>query len=240
MRDVSVRTIGQGPQIVMLPGLAVSRYLHRTQDLLAAEATVSLVDLPGTGDAPDADHNLGVPEDCAAVSAWLESTVDGPIVLTGHSYGALLAARLAASHRDQVRAVVLASPTVDPAYRSLPHLILRWLIDSRREPRSLRNFQLPEQRRAGVRRMLSMVLSSVADDPLPWLEKTAAPVTIIRGCRDALSTREWCEALAHRPGGQCRTVPGVPHAFPFNHPEPYASAVRDAVTRTMTDGKRNR
>ncbi len=233
-----MRTVGDGPRIVMLPGLAVSRYLRRTQDMLATGATVSLIDLPGTGDAPDAPHDLGVAEDCAAVSAWLRSTVDGPVLLTGHSYGALLAARLAAEHSDLVSALVLASPTVDPAYRSLPRLLVRWLIDSRREPRALRRFQRPEQQRAGMRRMLSMVWSSLADDPQRWLEKTGIPVTVIRGCRDALSTREWCESLAHRPAGQCRTVPGVPHAFPFDHPEPYAAAVRDALVRLMSDGKR--
>jgi pimeloyl-ACP methyl ester carboxylesterase len=224
----------------MLPGLAVSRYLRPTQDILAAGATVSLVDLPGTGDAPDARPTFGVPQDCAAVAAWLESTVDGPVVLTGHSYGALLAARLAATHQDRVKAVVLASPTVDPAYRSLPKLIVRWLVDSQREPRSLNGFQWPEQRRAGLRRMLSMVLSSLADDPQRWLAKTPVPVTVVRGCNDALSTREWCESLAHRPSGQCRTVPGVPHAFPFDHPEPYAAAVRGAVARMMADGKQEK
>lgn len=224
------RAKGEGPSVVMLPGLGVSRYLWPTQDLLASmDLRVHLLDLPGTGLAADAPEYLGVADDSAAVTYWLRTRLRGPVVLVGHSYGSLLAARVAAAAPATVKGIVLGGPTPDPAYASFAGLVYRWLIDSAREPRSLGTFQRPEQRRAGIRRMLSILRSIPDEDVRWWLGKTAAPVTVVRGSRDALSTPEWCRLLADRPGGRFREIPAAAHAFPYRHPAGFAAAIRETA-----------
>ena len=84
-----------------------------------------------------------------------------------------------------------------------------------------------------MRRLVAMTLSMLRDDPERWLGATSVPVTVVRGSLDALSTPAWARRLAVRPGGELVEVPDVPHAFPFDHPEALADAVRSTLTRTM-------
>ena len=127
------------PDVVMVPGMAVSRYLRATRDLLADDTRVHLLELPGTGRAADLSRPMstGLSQDAVAVTWWVRSFLPGPVALVGHSYGAQVVARVAAALPDQVVAVVLASPTVDPAFRSLPRLWARWLADTRKAPEGL-------------------------------------------------------------------------------------------------------
>lgn len=214
--------------------MAVARYLCATQDLLATTCRTTLLHFPGTGPAPNGPKRaLGLVEDVAAVASWLSSNGSGRAVLVGHSYGALVAPQLAVAVPERVGALVLASPIVDPAFRSVPRLAAAWLRDALREPGKLSKLQRSEQRRAGVRRLIAMTLSMLRDDVERWLGATQVPITVVRGSLDALSTPTWASRLAARPGGALVEVPGVPHAFPFDHPEALADAVRSTLVRTQ-------
>lgn len=226
---VGVTSMGAGPDVVIAPGLAVTRYFAATQRLLARRVRAHLIAFPGIGNAPDASWRLGLRDDAVAMSDWLRGNIDRPVVLVGHSYGSQVAACSALLVREKVRALVLAGPTVDPAFRSWHGLLGRWLRDTVHEPAGLPKLQRPEQRRAGVRRIATMVRSMLADDMEVWLRYIDIPVTVVRGEREPLCSAEWAAKLADRPGGRLVTVPGAVHAFPYDRPAAMADAVLETV-----------
>ncbi|MBO0829330.1 MAG: alpha/beta hydrolase [Streptosporangiales bacterium] len=216
--------IGTGPDVVVVPGLGVSRYLERAQRLIARRARVHRLELPGTADGDQPGAVLTLAGDAAAVISWLrEHTPDGA-VLVGHSYGTQVAARVAAAVPRLVRGLVLASPTLDPAYRHLPVLLVRWRMDDARAARGLAETNRPQQRGTGARRIAAMAVSMLADDIETSLRRVSAPVTIMRGERDALATERWVRHLAATADADYLNVPGN-HTFPFDRPEELAAAV---------------
>jgi pimeloyl-ACP methyl ester carboxylesterase len=221
--------MGTGPDVVVIPGLGVSRYLERTQRLIARRARVHRLELPGTADGGQPGSVLTLAGDTAAVISWLrEHTPDGA-VLVGHSYGTQVAARVAAAVPHLIRGLVLASPTIDPAYRHVPMLVVRWRIDDARAARGLAETNRPQQRGTGARRLLAMTISMLADDIETSLRRATVPTTIVRGERDGLSTAAWVRHLATTAGAEHLSVPGN-HTFPFDRPEDLASAVLKYVS----------
>ncbi|MPY81086.1 MAG: alpha/beta fold hydrolase [Actinophytocola sp.] len=221
-----------GPDVVIVPGLAVSDYLREAQDRIAASTRVHLLDLPGVGAAADVDRPPTLRDDAAAVTGWLRARMAGAVILVGHSYGTQVAVRAAAADGRLVRGLVLASPTVDPAYRSAARLLPRWLRDLSRQPEGPLRLNRPQQRRAGRRRLFAMVASMLADDPEHWLVQVDAPVSVLLGNRDVFVTGRWVRRLADRPDAALTRVPGGTHTFPFDHPEALVSAVRAIAERT--------
>lgn len=226
-----------GPDVVLLPGLAVSRYLRPAQGMLSAWARVHLLEYAGTGRARDVRCTPSLADDVAAVRGWLDRHVPGRFLLVGHSYGSQVACRVAAAEGDRVRALVLASPTVDPAFRSPARLIAHWLRDKRHEPSRLGSIEAAEHRRARWPRKVAMLASLLADDPERWLAESRVPVTVVRGERDALSTLRWAQRLTERPDARLVRVPDGPHTFPLGQPEALAAAVRATYER-VEDGCR--
>ncbi|MET9021724.1 alpha/beta hydrolase [Actinopolymorpha sp. NPDC004070] len=229
---VAVTSVGAGTDVVFLSGMAVYRYLRTTRDLVARRARAHIVHLPGTGDAPDPPRPVGLPGDVAATVDWLEQNPEvGPVVLVGHSYGCQVAGRVAAALPDRVTALVLAGPSIDPAYRTWPRLLARFALESGATPAHLGLMQLSEQRRAGARRMLAIVRSMLADDPEKTLARVHVPMTVVRGEDDRLCTEQWARRLADRPGGSYVRVEGGMHAFPYDRPEALADAVKAHLPR---------
>lgn len=222
---MSVSTMGAGPDVVLVPGLAVSNYLVPAQRALAADARVHLLDLPGVGAAADASGPLTLREDAAAVTGWLRLCLQSPAIVVGHSYGTQVVMRAAAADGRFVRAVVLASPTVDPVARSARQLLLRWRRDTNTHQRELVRVNRPQQRRAGLARITAMAVSMLADIPERWLAQIDAPVSVLVGTADAFGTQEWGQALADRTHGRFFRVEGGTHTFPFERPDPLVAAV---------------
>jgi pimeloyl-ACP methyl ester carboxylesterase len=191
---------------VIVPGLAVARYLLPTvRCVRAAGFRCDLVRLPTRGPA------LGVPEYAALVADQLRGR---EVVLVGHSSGTQVAAM--AAREVPVRRLVLGSPTVDPAYRTVPRVVSRWLVDGTREPASLARQEFPEWGKAGPRR-IAVLLRSMLRHPLEdLLTAVTCPVTLVRGGRDPICRDAWVEKLAW--GHELVTVPGQPHAFPYQDP----------------------
>jgi len=104
---------GTGPVVVLLHGyLSSLRYWDELRAVLEADHTVIAIDLLGFGGSPkprrmayDYDDHL----------AWVQRTlehcgVQGPVVLAGHSMGALLSLRYASCHPENVRKLLLLNP----------------------------------------------------------------------------------------------------------------------------------
>lgn len=232
---VSVHSVGEGPDVVLVPGLAVSRYLRPAQELLAAGARVHLIEYPGTADAPDVSGTPALRDDAAALSRWLRDRLGRPALLVGHSYGTQVAARAAAADDGCVNGLLLASPTLDPKYRALRKVVPALLADGRTHSAELVATNRPQQRRAGLARLFAMATSMLADAPERWLAQVAAPVTVLMGSNDALGTQTWGRQLANRQGDRFVPVAGGRHTFPFDQPGTLAHAVRTCLGRTRTD-----
>jgi pimeloyl-ACP methyl ester carboxylesterase len=199
-------------------GLAVADYLMPGLAAFAGWTRAHLLELPGFDGAP-APRGLTVEEFGNAVRDWLAVRRLGPVVLAGHSSGTQVAADAAVANPDVV-GVVLASPMIDPAARGPVRLAVRWLRDGRREPPGLIASQRPEWRRAGLRRLAHLVhvhRRYVIEEPAARL---SAPLLVIRGRDDTLSTAGWGRRLAAlAPDGRYLELAGA-HTFPWRDPTP--------------------
>ncbi|MHB8646447.1 MAG: alpha/beta fold hydrolase [Thermomicrobiales bacterium] len=115
---LATREEGTGPLLLFLHALgASSRYFAGRLGDLPATYHCVMPDLLGFGHSPKPDVAYTIDDHLSAVHRTLDRLrlSDQPIVLIGHSLGAILAAEYAARFPAQVRGLVLLSL---PAYRS--------------------------------------------------------------------------------------------------------------------------
>jgi pimeloyl-ACP methyl ester carboxylesterase len=106
---------GEGPPILLMHGIASSATtFQHVVPLLSDRYRCISIDLLGFGESPAPDDSQYTIEDhVAAMHATIRSLkLESPFILVGHSLGALLSARYAAKHTDEVARLILASPPV--------------------------------------------------------------------------------------------------------------------------------
>lgn len=106
---------GSGSPVILIHGIASSSVtFDRLVPLVEPHHRVIAIDLLGFGGSPapdDADYTIG--EHAAAIARTIRSLgLREPFVLVGHSLGALIATRYAATHPRQVSKLVLVSPPI--------------------------------------------------------------------------------------------------------------------------------
>ncbi|MFN4158067.1 MAG: alpha/beta fold hydrolase [Gemmobacter sp.] len=106
--------LGQGKDsgegtVVLLHGLfsSSSGFGGLPERLARAGVQVLAPDLPGHGASPAAEDLAGIEATLAGV---IDSQADGPLILVGHSMGAILATRLARRYGERVERLVLLAP----------------------------------------------------------------------------------------------------------------------------------
>jgi pimeloyl-ACP methyl ester carboxylesterase len=125
---ISLRT-WDGPDettFVLIHGLGGS-HLNWVQVAqgLAGLGKVHAIDLPGFGTTPLAGRPVGVMALRRALAAFLEAEVrGGQVVLVGNSMGGAIAILHAAIAPEQVAGLVLTSPALPWAPRTVPHLLV--------------------------------------------------------------------------------------------------------------------
>ena len=103
---------GEGEPLLLLHGLAGStgNWVELLPDLVQRYRVIAL-DLPGHGGSGSSSQTAASTADFAAVAAAvLEAEESGPAVVAGHSFGGLVALRLAHSRPELVRGLLLVSP----------------------------------------------------------------------------------------------------------------------------------
>lgn len=89
---------GWGTDRESLRGLAILfQHLYR----------VHLIDLPGFGEAPAPPPDWGTAQYAVLVQRYLESRVEGSVVLVGHSFGGRIGVRIAAARIPNLRGLVM-------------------------------------------------------------------------------------------------------------------------------------
>jgi hypothetical protein len=196
-------------RVLVVPGLAVHAYAELPvrhlrdngydAELLEPPAWRGVdhdLELYGQKLAADIDHD-GAPVD----------------VLIGLSVGTQAAA-VAASLTSLVRHLVLVSPTIDPAYRSMIKQAAVFFL--RGDPHDKAAFfsQLPDWSRAGVRRIFRGFASSLALPIENILPRVGAEVTIVHNEHDLFTTHGYASWLAETNDAKLILMPGVSHSWP--------------------------
>lgn len=150
-------------------------------DLLSQAYMIS-VDRPGFGYSGFGNTVTSLKEQAAMIRPLLDKNNSGRLpVLVGHSYGGTIIARMAIDYPNEVGALVMAAPAVDPRLEKIFPIsypadwaIFRWLL-----PTCLR---VTNQEKLGhipeLNRMLSL-----------W-ENVTSPVTVIHGVKDWIAPVE--------------------------------------------------
>ena len=224
------RTVGEPragvPEVVALPGLAVANYLLPAVRALGSWTRAHLVELPGFSGSGEPPHPMDVPQFADALIQWLDASGLGDVVLAGHSSGTQEVARVAAEGTPGVRAVVLASPTMDPRFRSTRRMLLAWRRNHPFEPPALDDEHTPERQRAGLRRVRHALKVHLADRPEDVVPRITVPLLVLHGDQDRICTREWALELSRRaPDGRFAAVPGA-HSFVYATPDAWSAPIQ--------------
>lgn len=191
-RRVRARVAGAGPGVLLEAGGTASAVdWHPVQMLLGDEVRSCAYDRAGLGrsDPPDSTDVRGRVEDAAAVIRSLDIA---PVVVVGHSYGALLAMMLAADHPTLVRGLVLVDGTgVDEVLNTrLSHAVSRLVV---RVAISARAREARKYLRSGVVRpprgkLAILSLGRFADDLRGVAADIYASKAHVRGARSEWRT----------------------------------------------------
>ena len=226
---VRSRTVGTPhagvPEVVVVPGLAVADYLQPALCELGAWTRAHLVELPGFSGSGEPPHPLDVVQFADAVVQWLDGSGLERVLLAGHSSGTQVAARVAVRRPEVVRALVLASPTMDPRFRSTRRILLAWRRNHPHELPSLDEQHVSGRQRAGWRRVRHALRAHLADALEDVVPQVPVPVLVLHGDQDRLCTDEWARELAGlaRDGRFC-AVPGA-HSFVWTAPETWSGPI---------------
>ncbi|MET8527932.1 alpha/beta fold hydrolase [Micromonospora sp. NPDC005172] len=220
------------PPVVLVHGLAVShRYLTPLAVALAATHPVYVPDLPGFGLSEHPRGAYDVARHAEHLAAWLAAYQLPPVCLVGHSFGAEVAAALAATHPEAVRALVLAGPTSDPVARSRRALFGRWLVDTLREAALQAPILVRDIWDARPWRVFATLSHSVRNAIEADLVRIAAPTLVVTGGRDPIAPTRWrAQAARLVPDGHLTVVPGAAHNVVTTAPTAVADAIRHLLS----------
>lgn len=212
---------------------------------LGAEVTATAFDLPGHGKSGPwtADDSPGAYQTLATRIA--ASFIDRPVDLIGHSFGAVVALRLAVAAPEAVRSLTLIEPVLFSAIADTPEgqswrrrqddyealyaagnaegaardFVGKWGVGTPWEA-------LADRHRARFTAQMPIVASVSASnfsDPGQicrpgGLEAIDAPVLLIHGSDSPRAMAEICETIARRlPDVGVASVPGAGHMLPLTH-----------------------
>lgn len=213
------REAGAGPVLVLVHGLGVSSdYWFRNGPALAARGfRVLAPDLPGFGRSPRAAAGSSPAEQAHALALWSAALALPPAVYVGHSLSCQTVLELAVSSPEQVRALVLASPTGAQVRFPLLRQLWGFVRDIPREPAGLIPVVGLAYLRAGPVRYWRTWRAGAAHNPVPLLPQVAVPAMVVVGTRDPVVQPEFVEALARGlPQGRLVRIPGGAHAVLFD------------------------
>jgi pimeloyl-ACP methyl ester carboxylesterase len=226
-----IRSLGEPrpgvPEIAMIQGMTVSDYLLPGLGALSTWTRTHLVELPGGSGSGAPPHDLGVAGYARAAAGWLRAQRMDRVLLAGHSSGTQVAAEAALLCPDEVAAVVLAGPAIDPAARGGLRVFARWWADRRGDPKSLDEVHKPERQRVGFRRVFHVLRAHLDHDLAEPVAALTVPVLVIRGRDDRLGTERWGRHLADLAAdGRYAEVPGT-HSFCWRYPDARSSPIRE-------------
>lgn len=116
--DLHTQVLGSGPSVVMVHGLltgSLATWYYTAAPALANDCQVLLYDLRGHGRSERVAAGYDVDTMVADLEALLPHSSDTPVILVGHSYGALIALQFALKHPGRVDRLVLVELPLPPS-----------------------------------------------------------------------------------------------------------------------------
>jgi pimeloyl-ACP methyl ester carboxylesterase len=117
--NLHVRELGEGPPVVMLHGLVIGSMMtwyFSAAPRLSTRFRVILFDLRGHGKSEMVKHGYDLSTMCNDLQDVVDQIARAPVVLVGHSFGALVALRFAGMRPDRVTKLVLVDAPLAPAH----------------------------------------------------------------------------------------------------------------------------
>lgn len=219
---------------VCVHGLAVShRYLAPLARRLAAHGPVFVPDLPGFGLSAEPPSVFGAAEHAEHVAAWLRRLGLPPACVLGHSFGAEVAAALAANHPDTTAALVLAGPTTDPRARSRFGQVMRFLRDLPGESLLQAPILVRDVWDAGPARVWGTLGRAVNHRVEETLARVTVPTLVLGGAGDPISPARWRDEIAALiPDARQATAPAAAHNVTTTSAAQVAGLVASFARRT--------
>jgi pimeloyl-ACP methyl ester carboxylesterase len=217
---VRVTTLGDpdGRASVLVAGRGASETsFERLAAGLGELGPVHLLELPGFAAVPRFRGPVSIERYAEAVERVLDEIgLDDP-VLVGHSMGSQIVTEVAA-RRAQLSDIVLVSPVVDSAARTVSESIVRLLRSARHEPAVVRWPAITAYVFGGWHWFRHIVPQMLQYPIERRAAAVAARTLIIRGEHDALVPRAWVRRLARVfPHAVLREVVGGGHSVQHAH-----------------------
>jgi pimeloyl-ACP methyl ester carboxylesterase len=224
-RRVRWRSVGEGPPLVLVHGLAGSwRWWGGVVPALSEGHAVHLVDLPRFGRVWPGRLRVGDAADW--LLAWLDAAGLRDATVVGHSLGGLLTARAASRRPDLVSRLVLVAPAGIPSGRAALGYGVPILKALRTATPAFRRVLVADAARAGPAALLAGGLHATRADVRDELAGLRTPTLIVWGGRDpvlpARLAASWQECL---PYAEVTLVPDAGHVPMVDAP----GAVADAL-----------
>ncbi len=225
------------PPLVLVHGVVVSgTYFQPVAEELDEDFAIYVPDLPGTGRSQSRCGLLSLEGLAGKLAWWLDEHEVSGAVLVANSMGCQVLTHLAAMRPDLVRALVLVSPTMDPAVRSSIQVMIRGVIDIPREALRLWPVWLRDLTLSNPMSGLRMLRGAIRDPQMERVRHIEAPVLVVGGERDPIAPPGWIHDLADAfPNGRAMVMPGIPHAINFTNPRELARVIRVMVRSELND-----
>jgi pimeloyl-ACP methyl ester carboxylesterase len=231
--EYQVAALRAGPAtatpVVCVHGAGISsRPLRPLVERLGETTETWAVDLPGFGRSSRPREPLGIIALGDALADWMAAMNLPPACLLGSSFGCQIVTDVAIRHPAQVQSLILAGPTIDPAARTWPRTVARWLRNSVRESARMVPLNLADYRDCGTRGVIFAFRESLRDRIEDRLAAITMPTLVVRGERDVLVPPPWAEEVTRLiPDARLVTVPESPHMIPFRVPGALAELTTD-------------
>lgn len=256
------RDYGHGPRkaLALHCTLAHSGAWKRLASVLSDDLTITALDLPGHGRSPDWDGSGDLTDTVVdAILPFLQEPVD----LIGHSYGAVVALRLAIEHPEKVRSLSLFEPVwvaiarldgpAEAAWNDAHMAEIEAAIDKGDPETAARMFMrvwgdgrrwadLPAELREGSTRRISFLSgshSAIDGDNrglIPRLGQITVPSVVMDGSASPALIKVVQDGIARRLGRSRRvTFNGVAHMGPITHPQLVAEEIRKTLVLCAPD-----
>lgn len=226
---------GTGPDILLLHGVGLRAEAWGAQlDGLASVARLTSPDMPGHGKSPLSFIGTDLSEYCEAARNVLGS-LNGPILVVGHSMGAMIALDLAAKAPDRICGVVAMNAVFERSAKAAQAVqeraaeldgetpvdptstLRRWFGDIGSPERDACREWLMAMDPAAYK--LAYTVFAQSQNPLrDELEKLDCPALFITGSQEPNSTPDMSRKMAEvTPNGRALIIDGAAHMMPMTH-----------------------